>query len=248
VYGVEPDQVLIGQVGLNHLTWIRSVLVDGEEKLPELLDKHAQEIADEVRMPVRLIEELAAIPSYYLRYYYLHDEVVSAQRTGTPRASEVDAIERQLLQMYKDPNLTEKPALLEERGGAFYSEAAVGLVTSLAADTGEIHVVDVRNNGAVPGLADDDLVELPARVDATGAHPLSQAPLPADMLGLIQHAAAYERLAVQAAINGDPVIAHRALLANPLIGQEAKARHMLASFLEAEAQFLPQFGKAVAAP
>jgi 6-phospho-beta-glucosidase len=247
-YGVLPERVLIDQVGLNHLTWIRAVLVDGVDVLDELLAERLEEIADEVELPARLLRELGAIPSYYLRYFYAHDQIVGEQRTGVPRAATVDAIERQLLDLYQDPTLTEKPALLEQRGGAYYSEAAVGLVTSLASDGGEVHVVDVRNNGTVAGLADDDVVELPARVDAKGAAPLPQRPLAPDMLGLVQHAAAYERLAVRAALTGDPVVAHRALLAHPLIGQDSTARALLDTFLEAEGDFLPQFAVPAARP
>ena len=104
------------------------------------------------------------MPSYYLRYFYAHDAVLAEQRRGVPRAAEVAEIERGLLELYRDPELAEKPALLEQRGGAYYSEAAVGLIASLAAGNGEVHEVDVRNEGTLGGLADDDVVEVPARV------------------------------------------------------------------------------------
>ena len=125
--------------------------------------------------------------------------MLAEQREGVPRAAAVAEIERELLRLYRDPALTEKPALLEQRGGAFYSEAATGLVASLAAGTGDVHVVDVRNRGTLAGLADDDVVEVPARVDRDGPAPLAQRPLAPELLGLVQHVTAYERLAVQAA-------------------------------------------------
>ena len=112
-------------------------------------------------------------------------------------------IERELLELYRDPTLNEKPALLEQRGGAFYSEAAVGLVAALAGDDGAVHVVDMRNGGTLAGLADDDVVEVPARVDAGGPVALPQAPLAPELLGLVQHVAAYERLAAEAAVTRD---------------------------------------------
>ena len=161
----------------------------------------------------------ASLPSYYLHYFYAHDRVLADQQHGVPRAQTVAEIERELLRLYRDPNLNEKPALLEQRGGAFYSEAAVGLVRSLATGDGAVHVVDVRNNGTIAGLADDDVVELPARVTKDGAVPLSQAPLAPELLGLVQHVAAYERLTVEAATTRDHVAARKALLAHPLIGQ-----------------------------
>jgi 6-phospho-beta-glucosidase len=133
----------------------------------------------------------------------------------------VAEIERALLEMYRDPNLVEKPALLEQRGGAFYSEAAVGLVRSLASGDGAVHVVDTRNSGTLAGLAADDVVEVPARVTSNGPEPLEQAPLAPELLGLVQHVAAYERLTVAAAVSRDLVSARKALLAHPLIGQVA---------------------------
>ena len=163
--GVEPERVLVDQVGLNHLTWIRAVHVDGSDVLPLLLAAHGDELAEQSALPRTLLEELGAIPSYYLHYFYAHDRVLAEQQHETPRAEVVAGIERELLEMYRDPELAEKPALLEQRGGAFYSEAAVGLVSSLVSGDGAVHEVDMRNGGTLAGLADDDVVEVPARVD-----------------------------------------------------------------------------------
>jgi 6-phospho-beta-glucosidase len=231
---VEPRRVLVDQVGLNHLTWVRAVHVDGRDVLPELLRDHGDELAAHAGQPRRVLEELGAIPSYYLRYFYFHDEVLDEQRTGVPRAATVAEIERELLELYRDPALTTTPKLLEQRGGAYYSEAATQLVASLAGGDGDVQVVDVRNNGTVAGLADDDVVELPARVEAGGPVPLPQAPLAPELLGLAQHVAAYERLAVAAAISGDRTVVHKALLAHPLIGQVPMADELVTALLAAE--------------
>jgi len=216
---VAPERVHVGQVGLNHLTWIRAVQVDGRDVLPELLARHGDELADEIELPRSVLDDLGVLPSYYLHYFYAHDRVLAEQQDGVPRAQTVADIERELLRLYRDPNLTEKPALLEQRGGAFYSEAAVGLVRSLSTGDGAMHVVDVRNAGTIAGLAADDVVEVPARVTKDGAAPLPQAPLAPELLGLVQHVAAYERLTVEAATTRDHVAARKALLAHPLIGQ-----------------------------
>ena len=150
-------------------------------------------------------------------------------------------IEAGLLELYRDPTLDEKPKLLEERGGAFYSEAAAALVASLHAGTGDVQVVNVRNAGAIPNLPDDDVVEIPARVDRDGAHPEPTAPLAPEMLGIVQHAKAYERLAIQAATTGDRTLALKALIANPLVGDYAGAAPLLDALLEANRPFLPRF-------
>jgi 6-phospho-beta-glucosidase len=242
--GVDPSRVFIDQVGLNHLTWVRAVLVDGEDVLPTLLDEEGDRLAREVGLPRNLLERLRAIPSYYLHYYYLHDEVLEEQRAGTPRAAVVAEIERELLELYRDPNLTTKPKLLEQRGGAYYSEAATHLVASLATGNGDVQVVDVRNGGTLEGLASDDVVEVPARIESEGPVPIAQPPLAPELLGLVQHAAAYERLAASAAVTGDRDLVYKALLAHPLIGQVPQVEELVERLLNEGRAHLPQFESA----
>jgi 6-phospho-beta-glucosidase len=241
---VDPERVLVDQVGLNHLSWVRFLRVDGQDVLPELLATHGDELAREVELPRRVLDELGVWPSYYLRYFYAHDEVLAEQLDGVPRATTVAEIERELLQLYRNPALVEKPALLERRGGAFYSEAAIGLVGSLAADGGDTHVVDVRNGKTIVGLAEDDVVEVPVRVTAQGVTPLPQPPVAPELLGLMQHVAAYERLAAQAAVTGDRGLVYKALLAHPLVGQDVVSEELVGRLLGAGAEHLPQFSAA----
>ncbi len=231
--GVEPERVLVDQVGLNHLTWVRAVHVDGEDVLPRLLAEHGATLAAENELPARLVEELGVMPSYYLHYFYEHDAVLAQQIEGTPRAQTVMEIERGLLELYRDPALNEKPALLEQRGGAYYSEAATGLAASLAEGSGEVHVVDIANDGTLAGLADDDAVEVPARVVSGGPVPLPQPPLAPELLGLVQHVAAYERLTAEAAVTRDLETARKALLAHPLIGQWSMSVSLLERLIAA---------------
>ena len=242
-FGVPPERVELEHVGLNHLTWERAVRIDGVDRLPELLETDGQEIADDVGMPLELILALEAIPSYYLRYYYLFDSVLADQRSQghETRAEEVIEIETRLLEMYRDPHLTEKPALLATRGGAFYSEAAAALIASLHDGAGDIQIVNVRNGGCLPDLSPDAVVEIPARVDKDGAHPVPVAPLAPLMRGLVQQMKAYEELAVAAARSGDRGIALKALLANPLIRNWEIARPLLDELLAANTAHLPRF-------
>jgi 6-phospho-beta-glucosidase len=238
-----PDRVLLDHVGLNHLTWERAVTLDGEDRLPFLIENFADQIAGDIGIPADLIRLLRAVPSYYLRYFYAADEVLREQLSGRKksRAEEVMEIERGLLEMYRDPGLTEKPALLERRGGAYYSEAAAQLIASLHADTRDEQVVDIRNDGALPDLPDDAVVEIPAKVGAGGATADKLAALAPEMLGLVQQVKAYERLTVQAAVAGDRDAALKALLANPLIAQYKVARPLLDALLEANRVHLPRF-------
>lgn len=241
LFGVQPDRVHLEHVGLNHLTWERRVLVDGEDRLPELLDQHAERVGEEVGTSADLMRALGMVPSYYLHYFYETRDVLEEQlRIGT-RAEEVMRIEQGLLDLYRDPSLDEKPALLEQRGGAYYSEAAARLIASLHSGTGDVQVVDVRNDGAIPDLPDDAVVEVPARIDHDGAHPMGLSPLEPEILGLVQEVKAYERLAVRAARNGDRRSALKALVAHPLVREYSVAAPLLDELLEANRDYLPRF-------
>jgi 6-phospho-beta-glucosidase len=240
-FGVAPERVQLEHVGLNHLSWERKILVDGADRLPELMATSADELGAEVELPGDLVRLLRAIPSYYLRYYYCTSEVLEELRHAKPRAQEVMEIDRGLMEMYADPSLDVKPKLLEERGGAFYSEASAQLIESLHSDRGDVQVVNVRNDGAIPDLASDDVVEVACRVDRTGAHPLPVDPLAPEMHGLVEQAKAYERLAVRAAVTGDRDIALRALMANPVVREYAVAAPLLGALLEANRAHLPAF-------
>ena len=120
-FGVEADDVELEHVGLNHLSWERAIRINGVDRLPELLEPDAEGLAEMVGSRVEAVRALGAVPSYYLRYYYSPDEVLAEQRGGHHRAQEVMDIERDLLELYRDPALDTKPELLEHRGGAFYS-------------------------------------------------------------------------------------------------------------------------------
>jgi 6-phospho-beta-glucosidase len=239
--GVDADRVQLEHVGLNHLSWERAVLVDGTDLLPELLRTHGAEIAEDVHAPLAAIRELGAVPSSYLRYYQATQEVLEEQRTHRTRAEEVMEIEAGLLELYQDPTLAEKPKLLEQRGGAFYSEAAAQLVASLHDGRGDVQVVDVRNDGTISGLPDDAVVEVAARVDREGAHPIPVDPLASEMMDLVERVKAYERLAVRAAVTGDRSVALDALVANPLVPDPTVAAPLLEALLDGSRSNLPRF-------
>ncbi|HEX3429101.1 MAG TPA: hypothetical protein VHS36_09855 [Candidatus Limnocylindrales bacterium] len=240
-FGVDPERVELEQLGLNHLTWIRAVRIDGVDRLPEILAADAVEIAADVGEPVERLRAQGLIPSYYLRYYDDTEHVLAEQARHQTRAEEVMAIERELLELYRDPNLDTKPELLEHRGGAFYSEAAAQLIASLVDGRGDVQVVDVRNGTSLPGLAADDVVEVPARIDRDGAHPLPLEPLPPELLDLVSRVKTYERLVVRAARSGDRRVARAALAANPLAGGDELAPQLLDAILERNRQWLPRF-------
>ncbi|MFF6777609.1 6-phospho-beta-glucosidase [Streptomyces sp. NPDC012637] len=225
--GVSPAEVHLDHVGLNHLTWETGVRLggpEGENALPRLLTAHGDAIAGDLRLPRSVLDRLGVVPSYYLRYFYAHDAVVEELRTKPSRAAEVAAMEKQLLEMYGDPALDEKPELLARRGGAFYSEAAVDLAASLLGGGGSPYqVVNTYNKGTLPFLPDDAVIEVQAAVGPKGPVPLPVAPLDPLYAGLVANVTAYEDLALDAALRGGRDRVFKALLAHPLVGQFAYA-------------------------
>lgn len=244
--GVPADDVQLGHVGLNHLTWETSVRVGGVDRLPGLLDQRLGELAEEVELPAALLGQLAAVPSYYLRYYYAHDEVLAEQLAAPTRAAAVRAIERELLDLYADPRTVTKPQALERRGGAFYSEAAVELLVQMRSSAdgpggpgGRPRVVDLRNDGTLPFLPDDHVVEVPAvfRDGRFVAHEVEAVPVEAQ--GLVAAVAAYERLALDAAVHGGRDRVLSAMRSHPLVLQHERAEKLTDLLLAENARFLP---------
>jgi 6-phospho-beta-glucosidase len=240
VLDVEPERIDLDHLGLNHLTWEVGVRLDGADVLPTLLgDEHAERVARATGLPALLVQRLGTVPSYYLHYFYEHDTVVDEERRRKSRAEVVSEIEAELLHLYADESLDEKPELLKQRGGAGYSEAAVELVASLHGSAGRgRHVINLRNDGALPFLADDAVVEVPAWVEPDGVRPVELPQLGPLERGLVAHVTAYEELALDAALRGGRERVFRALLAHPLIGQSAVAETLADKLIDANRKFL----------
>jgi 6-phospho-beta-glucosidase len=236
-----PDRVRIDYVGLNHLAWVRRVFLDGEDVTESFLAEIKSAGTEAFGFDPELIAALRMIPSSYLQYFYRQQETLAEQRTGKrTRGEEVREIEQGLLEMYRDPELCCKPPLLARRGGAHYSTLAAALVAAIANDTGEIHIVDCRNAGALPDLPEDVAVELPCVIDRQGAHPVAAGHLPFSIRGLMQHVKAYEELTIEAAITGHERTALLALTANPLVPSFATARALWRDIRTENAEYLRQ--------
>ncbi|MBL8063184.1 MAG: 6-phospho-beta-glucosidase [Anaerolineales bacterium] len=241
---VETDRAILNTLGLNHLTWHRGFTIDGEEMWPLIFPAYVESLKDEKdpEWDVRTIETLGMIPNYYLQYFYYTEKKFNDQKKWPPsRAEQVMDIEKDLLREYADLNLSEPPAGLMKRGGAYYSTLATQLINSHFNDLGQVHVVNVRNNGAVKEWPSDWVLELPAKVDHDGIHPLPADPLPASCFGLIAQVKMYELLTVEAAVHGDRNAMYQALLTNPLGPSADKVQAVMDDMLETNKQWLPQF-------
>ena len=241
---VDPERAQLNTLGLNHLTWHRGFTLDGEELWPMVIEAYLAELRSqsEPEWDLSLIETLRMIPNYYLGYYYYTAHKLAEQNKWPPsRAEEVMEIEKDLLREYADPGLSEPPADLMKRGGAYYSTLATQLLNAHYNDTGQVHVVNIAHGGAVPGLPADWVLEMPCKVDAAGIHPLPAEPLPVVCSGLVSQVKAYELLTVEAAVHGDRKAVYEALLAHPLGPPADQVEVVLKDLLETNKKHLPQF-------
>jgi 6-phospho-beta-glucosidase len=248
---VRADDIDVDYVGLNHLSWVRRVSVGGVDRTAEVLRglelrtgrirsaAHSNGEPDWTPESIRL---LGAIPNDYLLYYYETDAWLRFQAAHPTRASAVQEIEASLLRRFADPELTEKPPELSSRGGAYYSEAAAALMADLVAGSGAVHVVNIPNRGAIPGLADDVVVEVAARIGSGGPEPLPVEPLRHDMDALLRTMKDVELLTVEAAVHGDEDAALRALVTNPLGPSMSAAPAVWARLREVNAGQLGKLG------
>lgn len=242
---VETSRVTLDYIGLNHLSWARRVLLDGHDVTDRVLERAIAAARDPGAgspFHAEVLETLRMIPSYYLRYYYHHDEVLAEQRrAGKSRGEVVLEVEQDLLRLYADPSVTTKPAQLEKRGGAHYSTVAVSLISAIANNKNEVHVVDTLNEGAIPDLPDDAVVEVPCVVGEGGASPQPTGALPLAIRGLVQAVKSYEQLTIRAAVEGDRRLALQALWAHPLVPSFSVAEGLLHMILGGNRRYLPQF-------
>ncbi|MEJ8303744.1 6-phospho-beta-glucosidase [Saccharibacillus sacchari] len=248
LYEVPAERIYCEFAGLNHLHYISRIEIDGLSKLEELLDNrdgYSAKNVPQYEWNGALLRTLKAIPSYYLKYFYLHRELLSEQQEaaakGETRAETVQRLEDELFELYEDVNLAEKPKQLEQRGGAYYSEAAVKLMNSLYNDKGDIQTLNVANNGILDFLPDDACIEVNCKVLANGPIPVPVQTVPEAAKGLIHAVKTYEQLAIQAAVTGSRELALTALAHHPLVPSVNDAEKMLDEMLERNKAYLGSF-------
>lgn len=253
LYETDTKNVKIEFSGLNHFVFGRNIFVNGCEVTKEVIEKikdgteiSAKNIPN-FPFPADILEAVGMIPAGYLKYYYTREKMLeeckrAAQEEGT-RGEVVTKTEKELFELYKDKNLAVKPKQLEERGGAHYSEAAVNLIDSIYNGDGEIHYVNVRNNGTISDLPDNTAIECNCMVTHDGAKPLTVGKLETSVRGQISLMKAYEELIIQAGVTGDYSAALKAFTINPLINDSEKAKAVLVNMLWENQEYLPQFNE-----
>lgn len=246
---VKKEEIYMRYFGLNHLSWVTGVRYRGKDILPELLDsrENRQLLSNvpQVQGAEAFIKKLRAIPSPYLNYYYFENEMykeeLESSKTEGTRAEVVMKLEEDLFQRYRDTNLSDKPVQLEKRGGSLYSEAAISLIESLHKESGDLHVLNVLNRGAHPGLPEDCVVETTCLVGRNGITPLADGVLPDHALSFVRQIKTYEQWAIWAALSGSRSDLFEAILSHPLIRRGENLEGLMEEMLSAHKAFLPQF-------
>ncbi|MBB6669834.1 6-phospho-beta-glucosidase [Cohnella nanjingensis] len=247
-YETPASHIYTEFVGLNHLHWVTRIEVNGADKLPELLDKREEYSGKNVpasEWDADFLRTLGGLPSYYLKYFYMTDAMLQEQlesmKASGTRAEVVKKVEDELFELYKDPDLKEKPKQLEKRGGAYYSEAAVNLMESLHGDKRDIQTLNVPNGGTLDFLPADACIEVNCVVTGQGPLALPVTQVPEQAKGLIHAVKTYERLTIRAAVEGDRDLALQAMVAHPLVPSVSIAKQLLADMLEKNRPYLPAF-------
>ncbi len=252
--GVDAERIFIDFAGLNHMVYGTDVYLDGESITDQVIDKLCSGSELTMKNIVDLgwepefIQALGILPCPYHRYYYqtskmLETELAEMNETGT-RAEVVKQLEHNLFELYKDRELATKPPQLEERGGAYYSDAACSLISSIYNDKGDIQPVNTRNNGTIKGLPDDSAVEVNCIITKKGPKPIHVGELPVAVSGLVQQIKSFERVAAEAAVTGNYNQALLAMTINPLVPSDSIAKQLTDDLLEAHQAYLPQFNHA----
>jgi 6-phospho-beta-glucosidase len=258
----EEEDLFFRFGGLNHFHWHRVWNKDGEEKTAEVIEKvyategglkkamqglkssGVQNIPN-ISFLAGQIRNLGIIPCMYHRYYYITDDMLKEElesyAKGETRAELVKQTEAELFELYKDPDLKVKPAQLEKRGGAFYSDAACELIASIYNDKKTHMVVSTRNNGAISDLPDDVVVEVSSIITAHGPVPISWGSFDPSSRGLLQLMKDMELTTLKAAVDGDYDAALQAFTLNPLVPSGKIAQTILDELLVAHKKHLPQF-------
>lgn len=246
------EEIYVEFAGLNHMVFAKNIYLRGVNITKKVMEKFVDQESlvglkniEEIAWEPEFIKKLGMIPIGYLRYYYqtskMLEKQISAHEQEGVRAKVVKEVESELFDLYRDPDLSEKPKALEKRGGAYYSQAACNLISSIYNDKRDIQTVNTRNNGSILDIDVDSVVEVNCVITKHGPIPLTTGALPVSIKGLVQQIKSFERTAIEAAVTGNYETALLAMVINPLVSNDSDAKKMLDELIEAHKEYLPQF-------
>lgn len=243
--------------GLNHLGWLRRVVVDGEDRLPALLADHERMLhIEEGRLfGPEWLATLGAVPNEYLWYWYYNADAIRAIESAEQTRGEY--LVAQQAGFYTDTGLDayeawdrtrrarEESYMADSRDssgagerdeddldGGGYDKVALQLMHAIARNESTQLVLNVPNAGTLSGLDSEAIVEVPCAVDSSGPRPLPAAALEAYQQGVVTSVKDVERTTIAAATAGSMRLAVRALALHPLVDSVTRARAILNAQVE----------------
>jgi 6-phospho-beta-glucosidase len=275
----EPqEEVICNYSGLNHLGWVHSVKVRGQERIEEILqnDSAIQQLYPSSLFAPALLRSLKAIPTEYLFFYYSQKRAFQNQSgAGATRGAELEKLDREVfgettaavaagnaaraLDRHAEYLMQRSASYLrlEARGESAmgvaaaefpdpdpfhsatgYHRMALEVMTALAGSKPSRVVVNVPNGNSIPDLEADDVVEVPCQISSKGVTPMQVGRLPQAVRGLVLSVKEYERLVIQAAIQGSADLARAALLALPIVGDWEAADQLIAALIQSDPEYL----------
>ncbi|WP_226781706.1 hypothetical protein [Oceaniglobus trochenteri] len=245
--GLDPEKLDVTMVGLNHGSWSVHHDHDGEdfvEKVRAVWDKRKgdADLSPQSRRLMHMTATFGSVPAQYFKYYYFRDEIVEELKAAnTTRADDILADVPDQWAHYAEQADADVPRLDPKRcrGGMDLLEIAVDVMDAIANDKSEVWPVNVPNKGAIAGLPDDLVVEVPGLVDKQGARPIVSGAVPQNVAGLVAALANYQVLTAKAAWDGTRADAVQALMSNPLVPSLPVAEALYDEMAEAHRDHLP---------
>lgn len=255
----DSDDLSIDLFGLNHMVFIKDVLVNGKSRFAELLDGvasgqlKASGVKNIFDLPFSegLIRSLNLLPCSYLLYYFKQKEMLAIEMgeyyKGGARAQVVQKVEKQLFELYKNPELKVKPKELEQRGGAYYSDAACEVINAIYNDKQAEHYVNIPHHGHIDNIPADWAVEMTCTLGRDGATPHPRITHFDDkVMGLIHTIKGFEIAASNAALSGEFNDVLLALNLSPLVHSDRDAELLAREMILAHEKWLPNFADCIA--
>ena len=255
----DSDDLSIDLFGLNHMVFIKDVLVNGKSRFAELLDGvasgqlKASGVKNIFDLPFSegLIRSLNLLPCSYLLYYFKQKEMLAIEMgeyyKGGARAQVVQKVEKQLFELYKNPELNVKPKELEQRGGAYYSDAACEVINAIYNDKQAEHYVNIPHHGHIDNIPADWAVEMTCTLGRDGATPHPRITHFDDkVMGLIHTIKGFEIAASNAALSGEFNDVLLALNLSPLVHSDRDAELLAREMILAHEKWLPNFADCIA--
>ena len=267
--GVTEEEMYVEFFGLNHLSWVKSVQVGGEEIMDKLIadDDFMSSIHELKIFDREVVRQTGMIPNEYLYYYYHREkalaninksdmtrgmtiEKVNIEMMKELKAIDIDADPEEALQIFLyymqlrensymsiESGSANRPML--EKGslpvpeGMGYAGVMLDCIEGMQSEEGRTLVLSILNQGSIPFLADDDVVEVTCNVSKNGIAPVKQETVPTMCELYIRLIKRYERLTVEAVAEGNEEKAIEALMTHPLINSYSLAKKLIADYNEA---------------